>query len=42
MGINSLEYIKILVCIEEQYGIDFTYEYYENFIGKNCQPYNGL
>lgn len=42
MGINSLEYIKILVCIEEQYGIDFTYEYYENFIDKNCQPYNGL
>ncbi len=31
MGINSLEYIRILIYIEEEYGIVFSYEYYENF-----------
>lgn len=37
MQINSLEYIRILVCIEEEYGIVFSYEYYENFANESLE-----
>ena len=37
MQINSLEYVKILVSIEEEYGIVFTYHYYENFVNERLE-----
>ena len=37
MQINSLEYVKILVSIEEEYEIVFTYDYYENFVNERLE-----
>lgn len=31
IGINSLEYVRLIVGLEEKFGIEFSYDFYENY-----------
>lgn len=35
IGINSLEYVRLIVGLEEKFGIEFTYDFYENYENQN-------